>query len=205
MSALTQPQPRYTPKEYLALERKAEYRSEYINGQIYALAGTSRFHNKIVANLAGQLYVQLRGRPCDAFMNDMRVKVNETGLYTYPDVVALCGEPRFEDSHLDTLLNPNLIIEVLSESTERYDRGEKFAHYRRLPSLAEYALVAQDRVRVELYVRQGEQWVLTEYSDPAGAVTFPSIDCAIALQDIYERVEFPSNPTTATPHATSAT
>lgn len=181
----------YTPEEYLALEREAEYRSEYINGRIYALAGTSRRHSFIVHSLSGQLYIQLRGRPCEAHTNDMRVKVSDTGTYTYPDIVALCGEAQLEDEHLDTLLNPSVIIEVLSESTERYDRGAKFMHYRRLESLQEYVLVSQQRPLVERYVRHGTEWVLTEISDlEQGVLTLDSIGCEVALRDIYERVEF---------------
>src|SRR5919198_4874617 len=121
--------PDYTPEEYLALERAARHKSEYVNGRIYALAGASRAHNLIVVNVSAELRAQLRGRPCETYASDMRVKVSQTGLYTYPDVVVVCGEPRFEDAQVDTLLNPTVIIEVLSESTESYDRGEKFAHY----------------------------------------------------------------------------
>ncbi|HET7321600.1 MAG TPA: Uma2 family endonuclease, partial [Longimicrobiaceae bacterium] len=131
-----------------------------------------------------------RGCPCEAHVNDMRVKVSPTGAYTYPDVVALCGEPRLEDSHLDTLLNPALIVEVLSPSTEAHDRGEKFAHYRRLESLQEYILVAQDRVSVEQYTRQGDVWMLSETDDPDGALTLTSVDCSIPLREIYDRVDF---------------
>jgi Uma2 family endonuclease len=191
MSSLAQS--RYTPEHYLALERQAKYRSEYINGNIIAMAGASRQHNLIAGNVFGELRAQLRGRPCEAYINDMRVKISVTGLYTYPDVTALCGEPHFEDSHVDTLLNPSVIVEVLSDSTEAYDRGEKFAHYRRLESLRDYVLIAQDKVRVEHYVRQGDQWVLSEVSDLASTVHLPSINCEVALRDIYERVEFSSN------------
>jgi Uma2 family endonuclease len=191
MSSLAQP--RSTLEHYLALERQAKHRSEYINGYIFAMAGASRQHNLIAGNVFGELRVQLRGRPCEAYINDMRVKVSVTALYTYPDVAALCGEPSFEDTHVDTLLNPSVIVEVLSDSTEAYDRGEKFAHYRRLESLRDYVLIAQDKVRVEHYVRQGDQWVLSEVSDLSSAVHLSSIGCEVVLRDIYERVEFPSN------------
>jgi Uma2 family endonuclease len=187
----TQIQPRFTPEQYLALERKADYRSEYVNGYIFAMAGASREHNLIAGNTFGELHAQLKGRPCEAHVSDMRIKVSETGLYTYPDVVALCGEPRLEDAQMDTLLNPTVIVEVLSESTEAYDRGDKFAHYRRLESLTDYVMIAQDKVRVEHYVRQGEQWVLTEISDPDGRLRLSSIDCSIALREIYDKVPFP--------------
>jgi len=184
-------QPRLTPEEYLDLERRATHRSEYVDGRIYAMAGASRAHNLVVGNTFSELRAQLRGRPCEAYVNDMRVKVSRTGLYTYPDVVALCGEPRFEDARVDTLLNPGVIVEVLSESTEGYDRGEKFAHYRRLESLQEYVLIAQDRARVEHYARSGEHWMLTEISDPEGVLTLASVGCAVPLREIYDRVEFP--------------
>lgn len=186
-------QSRYTPEHYLTLERQAKHRSEYINGSIVAMAGASRQHNLIAGNVFGELRTQLRGRPCEAYINDMRVKISVTGLYTYPDVAALCGEPQFEDSHVDTLLNPSVIVEVLSESTEAYDRGEKFAHYRRLESLRDYVLIAQDKVRVEHYVRQGDQWVLSEANALTSTIHLSSINCKLALRDIYERVEFPSN------------
>jgi Uma2 family endonuclease len=181
---------RYTPEEYLALERTAEYKNEYVNGRIYAMTGASREHNLIAGNVFGELRTRLRGRACEVYMGDMRVRVSPTGLYTYPDVVALCGEPRFEDSHVDTLLNPTVIVEVLSPSTEAYDRGEKFAHYRRLETLSEYVLVAQDKMRVEHYRRDGEHWVLTEISDPEGVLSLLAVGCEIPLREIYERVEF---------------
>jgi Uma2 family endonuclease len=190
MPSLAQPQS--TPDHYLALERQATHRSEYINGHIFAMAGASRQHNLIAGNVFGELRAQLRGRPCEAYINDMRVKVGVTGLYTYPDVAALCGEPHFEDRHLDTLLNPSVIVEVLSPSTEAYDRGEKFAHYRRLESLRDYVLIAQDKVRVEHYVRQGDQWILSEASDLSSVVHLSSIGCDLVLLDIYDKVEFPN-------------
>lgn len=186
-------QPRYTPEHYLVLEREAKHKSEYINGHIFAMAGASRRHNLIAGNVFGELRAQLRGRLGEAYINDMRVKVSPTGLYTYPDVAALCGEPRFEDTHLDTLLNPSVIVEVLSDSTEAYDRGEKFAHYRRLESLTDYVLIAQDKIRVEYYVRQGNQWVLSEASALHNTVHLSSIGCDLALRDIYDKVEFPSD------------
>ena len=189
----------HTPEQYLALERKAEYKSEYINGEIFAMAGASREHNLIAGNMFGELRGQLRGRPCEVYVSDMRVKVSPTGMYTYPDVAAVCGQPRFEDDQLDTLVNPAVIIEVLSPSTEAYDRGEKFAHYRRLESLTDYVLVSQDKVRVEHYVRYGEtgeQWILTEISDPEGTLHLASINCEVVLRDIYDRVEFPGEEAT---------
>jgi len=185
-------QPLATPTEYLALERSAHEKSEYINGRIYAMAGASRLHNLIVTNILRELATQLRGRPCETYANDMRVKVQRTGMYTYPDVVAVCEEPRLEDAELDTLLNPAVIVEVLSPSTESYDRGEKFAHYRRLESLQEYVLVAQVTRRVEHFRREGDSWVLTEISDPGGELRLSSLGCTLQLADIYDRIEIPA-------------
>ena len=131
----------------------------------------------------------MKGRACIAYANDMRVKVKQTGLYTYPDVVATCNAPCFEDAVADTLLNPAVIIEVLSDSTEAYDRGGKFAHYRRLPSLQEYVLIAQDSICVEHYLRQNDKWVLTEVSNISENLSLESLDCILSLTDIYDKVE----------------
>lgn len=183
---------RYTPEQYLELERKAPYKSEYVNGRIFAMSGASRSHNLIGGNGYREISSQLRGRPCEAYISDMRVKVSPTGLYTYPDIAVACGEILLEDAHNDTLLTPTVLIEVLSPSTEAYDRGKKFAHYRLLESLQEYVLIAQDKIRVEHFRRQDVQWVLTEISDSAGIVDLASIECHVALRDIYDKVEFPS-------------
>jgi len=185
-------QPVVTPAEYLVLERRAREKSEYVNGRIYAMSGASRLHNLIAGNIFGELRAQLRDRPCETCVSDMRVKVQRTGMYTYPDVVALCKEPDLEDAELDTLLNPSVIVEVLSPSTEGYDRGEKFAHYRRLESLQEYVLVAQVIPRIEHFRREGEHWVLTEISDSGGELTLSSLGCVLKLADIYDRVDFPA-------------
>jgi Uma2 family endonuclease len=187
---LASSQSRYTPEQYLALERQAEYKSEYVNGMIIALAGASRAHGLIVFNLARELGPQLIGRQCEAYVSDMRVKISATGLYTYPDLVAVCGEALFDDEHTDTLLNPTVIVEVLSLSTEAYDRGEKFAHYRRIESLQEYVLVSQDKVRIESYVRQGSQWILSEASDLEETVRLESIGCDLVLRSVYDKVQF---------------
>lgn len=186
-----------TPSEYLEIERKAEIKSEYINGRMYTMSGASERHNVIAGNTQSEIRLQLRGRDCRAYVSDMRVKVSPTRMYTYPDVVAVCGERQFEDSYVDTLLNPTVIIEVLSESTEAYDRGEKFAHYRRLESLREYVLIAQNKIRIEHYRREGEGWLLSEISDSAGTVHLSSIDCHIAVAAIYEKVEFEAPPATS--------
>jgi Uma2 family endonuclease len=182
---------RYTPEQYLTLERKAPFKSEYHDGCIHAMSGASREHNLAAGNIFREISTQFKDRPCEVYVSDMRVRVNPTGLYTYPDVVAVCGEPQFEDSELDTLLNPTLIVEVLSPSTEAYDRGEKFADYRRLASLKEYVLVSQDRVRVERYVRQGDEWLLTELSRLEDSLRLASIRCDVALSEIYRKIQLP--------------
>ena len=178
-----------TPAEYLASERKATTKSEYFAGQIYAMSGASRAHNLIVANLISAFHAQFSERACEVYANDMRVKVESTGLYTYPDVLVVCDEPRFEDAGLDTLLNPTVLVEVLSPSTEAYDRGEKFSHYRHLESLQEYVLVAQNRIRVEHYRRQGEKWLLTEFDDLVDIISLPSIACELSTLAIYAKVK----------------
>jgi Uma2 family endonuclease len=183
--------PRIAPEQYLALERKADFKSEYHNGFISAMAGTTREHSLIAMNLGGEIWSQFKKRPCEAHVNDLRVRVSPTGLYTYPDVVAVCGEAEFEDDELDTLLNPTMIAEVLSSSTESYDRGDKFAQYRRLPSLREYVLVAQDKVLVERYTRQGDEWPLTEHHGLDDTLLLASIQCEVSLREIYAKVRFP--------------
>jgi Uma2 family endonuclease len=183
-----------SPDEYLRLERQAEYKSEYLNGEIFAMSGASRQHNLVVGNVFGELRQQLRDRPCQAYVNDMRVKVRSNTFYTYPDVAVVCGEPQFEDKEVDTLLNPTLLVEVLSQSTERYDRIAKTSYYRTIDSLQEHLLVPQHEFRVEQYLRQPNgQWSLTQYTSPDEVVQLPSIDCALRLGDIYDKVVFDPN------------
>ena len=183
--------PHYTPEQYLALERAAEYKSEYIYGQIYAMAGVSREHSLIAGNIFGELWSQLRGSSCEIHMSDVRLKVSPTGMYTYPDLMVACDEPCFEDASVDTLLNPTVIIEVLSPSTEGYERCDKFAHYRKLPSLMEYVLVSQDKAFVEHYARHSNgdgRWVLTDVIGLAATLHLTSIGCEVVLRDVYDRV-----------------
>lgn len=182
---------RYTPEEYLALERNAEFRSEYLDGRIVAMTGATAAHNRITGDVYTQLRTRLRGKPCDTFFSDIRVQIGAGRRYTYPDVVAVCGEPQFMDGTLDTLMNPALIVEVLSPSTEAYDRGEKFLHYRTIESLEEYVLVSPDRVLVERFVRAGEFWRLFTVTDLDASLELTSVGCEIPLRDIYERVELP--------------
>ena len=186
--------PFISPEEYLALERKAEYKSEYLNGEIFAMTGASRKHNLITINISGSLNQQLKGNPCEVYGGDMRVKVTPTGLYTYPDVVVVCGEPKFEDDYVDTLLNPTLPVEVLSKSTERYDRIAKSSYYRSLDSLAEHLLVAQDEYLIEQYVRQADgRWPLLNYRSLDSCVELQSIGCSLALRDVYDKVPVDSD------------
>ena len=177
-----------TPEEYLALERKAIVKSEYLSGQIVAMSGASLAHTRITADIVTELNIQLRGQECEVISNDMRVKTGPKGAYFYPDIVVFCGEPQFEDNVFDTLLNPTLVIEVLSPSTEVYDKGEKFRHYQELTSLREYILVSQDRVRVEQYRLAKTQWVQTEFRGHEDVLPLVSIGCELPLRDIYRRV-----------------
>ena len=186
----SQTQKHYTPEEYLALERQAQYKSEYDAGEIFAMAGASRWHNLIVANVVGELRSQLKGRPCTTYPSDMRVKISLTGLYAYPDVTVVCGEAQFEDTQQDTLLNPTLIVEVLSDSTEAYDRGGKFARYRKLDSLMAYVLITQTKPHIEHYTRQPDnRWLLSEADSVHDTIHLPTIDCHLALAEVYDKVD----------------
>jgi Uma2 family endonuclease len=178
-----------TPEQYLAQERLAEIKSEYLSGEVFAMSGASERHNLVAGNAFAALHGQRRGRPCRVYASDMRVKVAATGLYTYPDVSVVCGKVEFEDEQRDTLLNPQVIIEVLSKSTAAYDRGEKFEQYRKIPSLAEYLLIAQERPLIEHYTRQPDgRWLLSEANDLQDAIELSSIGCRLALADVYEDV-----------------
>jgi Uma2 family endonuclease len=191
----TQVQQRLTPQEYLALERQAQYKSEYFNGEMFAMSGASRRHNLSCVNVAAAFHTQLRQLLCEVYAGDMRVKVNQTGLYTYPDVVVVCGEPQFEDTELDTLLNPTLIVEVLSDSTEDYDRGRKFEPYRTLPSLQEYLLVAQENFHITHYVRQPDNtWVLSDILQTNAEILLPSIHCRLLMAEVYAKVSIQAPP-----------
>ncbi len=181
----------YTPKEYLSLERGAPYKSEYFRGELFAMSGVSREHNLITGNVYRAISSQLQDRPCDVFIAAMRVKVCPTGLYTYPDVALACDEPQFEDDEVGTLLNPTLIVEVLSPSTERYDRGKKFGHYQRIESLREYVLISQDAVLVERFTRQDEGWFLTVYLRRDDVLPLASVGVEVPIGAVYARVEAP--------------
>jgi Uma2 family endonuclease len=181
-----------SPQEYLAIERRAETRSEYLRGEMFAMSGASYEHTLIKDNLARETGNQLKGSSCRVLTSDMRVKVDATGLYTYPDVTIVCGKPELEDQSFDTLLNPLVVVEVLSDSTEKYDRGAKFGHYRQVPSLHEYVLVSQDRPLLERFVRQADgSWNLVTFEDAAGSFVFASISVEVPLAEIYAGVVFP--------------
>ena len=189
----SQPKIRISPEEYLAIERRAEHKSEYINGEVFVMSGGSRQHNTITVNVSSSIHAQVRQRPGVVYSSDQRVKVSATGLYTYPDITILCGEAVFDDDQQDTLTNPTVIIEVLSKTAAGYDRNEKFANYRKLSSLAEYVLISQTRPHIELYTRQPDgQWLLSESDDPTASIRLASIDCSLALGDVYEKVVFES-------------
>jgi len=187
----SQPKTYLTPEQYLEIERAAEYKSEYYDGEMFAMAGAREAHNLIAMNLGASLHQQLRARPCRTYSNDMRVQVGSDRRYTYPDLIVVCDQPRFLDDRRDTLLNPTLIVEVLSPSTESFDRGRKFAYYRSIPSLSDYLLVASEQTSAELFTRQPDgRWILTAADNPGDTLDIPSVGCRISLADLYEKVEF---------------
>ena len=178
-----------TPEEYLAIERAAEYKNEYVNGEIFAMTGASRKHNLIAGNIFGELRQQLKGKPCEVYPGEMRVKAPAARSYVYPDVVVVCSEPQFEDGYFDTLLNPILVVEVLSKSTESYNRLAKSAYYRTIESLVEYLLVAQEEYRVEQYIKQADaRWLLSDVRSLDSVIELQSIGCSLGLRDIYDRI-----------------
>ena len=182
-----------TLEEYLALERKAELKSEYFAGEMFAMAGASRRHNLITANILRVLGNQLLERACNVYPSDMRVKISKIGKYTYPDVVVACGEERFEDEHNDTLLNPVVIIEVISPSTEREDRGRKKFDYFATPSIRQYALIEQDERLIDLYTRTGDGWI-DEIIEGDAVLNLSSIGIEVSLDVIYEDTELAATP-----------
>jgi len=179
-------------EEYLSIERQATGKNEYFNGEIFAMSGASRRHNIISLNIAARLHAHLQDRLPEVYTSDMRVKISRTGLYIYPDIVVASENPTFEDAEVDTLQNPILLCEVISKNTEDYDRGRKFEHYRTLPSLQEYLLVAQDRYHVMYYTRQSANtWLLSETFNIMDQIQLPSLDCFIGLSEIYAKVRLP--------------
>jgi Uma2 family endonuclease len=183
-----------TEAEYLAFERASEIKHEFLDGEVFAMAGASRAHNLICSYAMINLGNQLQDQPCEIYPGDMRVKVAATGLQTYPDISVVCGDAQLVQDEFDTLLNPVLIIEVLSSSTERYDRGKKFWHYRQLESLREYVLIAQDSPHIERFLRQDDNtWVLTDVSGLDASLRLASIAAVLSLAAVYEKVTFEQN------------
>lgn len=189
-----------SPEEYLERERKAEFRSEYrSDGVVVAMAGASRAHNLLTGNLFALLWYPLRGRPCGAYTNDMKVRLPGTFSYAYPDIVAVCGEQEFQDEREDILTNPTLIVETLSDSTAAYDRGEKWERYQQIVSLQEYVLVSQNRMVVERFARQGDFWVYSLTAGVDSVVTLESVGTILRLAEIYEGVPITALPSPAAP------
>ena len=177
-----------SPADYLKLERKAEFRSEYVDGTIIPMPGASRIHNLIASHINRLIGNQIVSRPCEVYVNDMKVWIPKR--YTYPDITVICGEPMFEDIQTDILLNPTVIIEILSPSTETYDRGDKFAAYRQIKSLQNYVLVSQFEARIEVYERQGTGWHFSEVIGLEKTLRLESINCTLNLAEVYEKVDF---------------
>src|ERR1017187_386409 len=191
----THPKSYLTPEQYLEIERKAEFKSEYYQGEMFAMSGAREGHNLIVWNLAAELHRQLRAKPCRAYINDMRVRVNATGLYPSRDAAPAGAEPQFLDENRDTLLNPSLIVEVLPPSTEIYNRIRKFEHYRSVESVSEYLMLASERVSAELYTRQPDgRWLLTAAAHMEDSLDLQSVGVHLALADLYEKVDLPAPP-----------
>ena len=189
MSAL--PISKLTVGQYLAIERAAAFKSEFYRGEMFAMAGASHLHNRTKENLIGEMFSQLKGGPCRSLSSDQRVKVSASGLYTYPDIVIVCGKAEFDPDDRDTLINPQVIFEILSKSTENYDRGKKFEHYQKIASLREYVLVSQDQMRIDRYVRQSDnEWILTVFADQAAEFTLATVAVRMPMRDIFAGVEF---------------
>lgn len=181
----------FSPEEYLQMERASEIKHEYINGYVHAMAGESPNHGRIKMDAATAINIRLQGKGCETFTSDMKVRTPGLNIFGYPDVLVVCGKLVFHDRFKDVILNPKVIIEVLSPSTEAYDRGEKFTSYRQLESLTDYLLISQDKVLIEHYVRHGKFWLLSEEKELTQSVYIESIACHLPLKDVYARVEFP--------------
>lgn len=195
---------RLTPEDYLKMEETSEIKHEYYQGELFALAGGSYNHNVIAGNFFACMHTAFRKKACSVFNSDMRVLVKQNSLYTYPDVSALCGEIQFAGKRNDTITNPALIIEVLSEATKNYDRGQKFELYRALPSLKEYILIHQDHIYIEQFVKQTSgKWLLSDIKEADEVLHLESVGEMLPLQDVYSKVEWdkPEKATTKTKHA----
>lgn len=180
-----------TPDEYLAAERLSDYRSEYLDGGVYPMTGGTANHIRIVSNIITQLNNQLDGRPCDVFPTDMKVRLPDSRKFFYPDVVVVCGELQYHDGRKDIILNPDLVVEVLSPSTEAFDRGAKFKAYQTIEFLKEYVLVSQDKPLVEQFVRNSDgKWTYMAAEGLESSIVLPSVECTLNLSAVYKRVEF---------------
>lgn len=187
--------PRLTEAEYLEIERRAEFKSEFFDGEMFAMSGGTRWHSLIGTNLAREFGNRLKGHRCVPYNTDLRVKIMATGLFTYPDLSVVCGEPQLLDDEIDTLLNPAVIVEVLSDSTEGDDRGKKFEHYRQIPSLREYLLVSQKEPRIEQFIRQESGfWLLGEAAGLDATLELPSLQITLSLSEVFAKVEFTPTP-----------
>ncbi|MBE0544443.1 MAG: Uma2 family endonuclease [Verrucomicrobia bacterium] len=184
-----------TEAEYLAIERAAEFKSEFFDGEMFAMAGGSPMHSLIATNLAREVGNRLKGRPCVPFNSDLRLKIMATGLHTYPDLSVVCGPLEFADQEEDTIINPTLLAEVLSDSTEGYDRGKKFEHYRQIPTLREYLLVSQKEPRIEQFVRGDDgEWRLREAAGMEAEIQLPSLQITLPLAEVFAQVKFEAAP-----------
>lgn len=193
MSALPMIDKPMSEADYLAFERASEVRHEFIDGRVYAMSGASEAHNLIAGSIYVSLYTQLRGRPCKVYPSDMKVRTPFTRSYSYPDISLVCGDAEFDGDSRDILLNPTVVIEVLSPNTERFDRGRKFQRYRELESLQEYVLIAQDSPHVERFARQDNGvWQLSEAHGLQASLSLTSIACVLRLAEIYEQIDFGS-------------
>jgi Uma2 family endonuclease len=191
---------RLTEAEYLALERAAEFKSEFYDGEMFAMAGGTAMHSLIATNIAGEVREKLKGGLCKAFTSDLRLKVETTGLFTYPDVSVVCGPLQFVPGTDDTVMNPTVIFEVLSDSTEAYDRGEKFQHYRQMPSLQEYVIVSQRLPRIEHFLRGRDgEWTIRTAEGKDASIGLPSLKIALELNEVFAGVEF--TPSTTRPQS----
>lgn len=199
--SMAQPKPRYSVDDYLAMEREATERHIYLDGEVYAMAGESLAHGSISTNTVGLLYSQLKGTPCQALTKDTKVRSSRiplsgksrSGMFSYPDILVVCGEPEFHDAFKDVILNPTTIVEVLSPSTESFDRGEKCRRYRKWnPTLRDYILVSQDKPAVDHFSQSSEGgWSIQSYEGLESEIVIASIRCVLKLADVYDRVVFP--------------
>lgn len=192
MASLPQQHAHMTETEYLAFERESDIKHEYINGEIFAMTGASENHNLISVNILTSLKSQLRGKGCKVYPADMRVRVQATGEYFYPDASAVCEKAQFAENIFDSLINPSLIIEVLSPSTERYDRGKKFQIYRKIETFKEYVLISQDNPHIEHYaINQAGKWELTDVIGLDNSLKLLSVGCTLDMNEVYDLVSFP--------------